>query len=59
MSGVISSTESNYKIRFGKMRMVSSDSALNREKSIVGVEDRTGRSNKFDFSLIVLLCISQ
>ena len=59
MSGVISSTESKYRIRVGKMRMVSSDSALNREKSIVGVENRTGRSNKFDFSLIVLLCISQ
>ena len=59
MSGVISSTESKYRIRVGKIRMVSSDSALNREKSIVGVEDRSGRSNKFDFNLIVLLCISQ
>ena len=41
------------------MRMVSFDCALNREKSIVGVEDRSGRSDKFDFNLIVLLCISQ
>ena len=59
MSAVISSTESKYRIRVGKMRMVSFDCALNREKSIVGVEDRSGRSDKFDFNLIVLLCISQ